>query len=285
MTHDEKWLLEEKYDGKETPEYETDRKRLVSHEPLGYIIGWQPFLGLRIYLDSKPLIPRPETEWWTDQLIQNTRNAQACPIEERTERDGVSQSNFSAEKYAVPKTGMPVRFKFLDLCAGSGAIGCAALAKLLRAQIYFGEIEPAHKQTIQKNIRENNLDASRADVRIGDLFEPFGDMRFDIIAMNPPYIPTDRILPASVSSYEPANALYSGTDGLDVIRRVATDLSKYLTENGIAWIECDSAQAETACALFRAQNLLAEIHADQYGVPRIIVVSFPFPSKPNTTSV
>ena len=64
MTKDERWLLEEKYERKETPEYEVDRKRLALGEPLGYVIGWQPFLGLKIFLDSRPLIPRPETEWW-----------------------------------------------------------------------------------------------------------------------------------------------------------------------------------------------------------------------------
>lgn len=44
MTRDEQWLLEEKYGGKETPEYEADKKRLAKGEPLGYVIGWQPFL-------------------------------------------------------------------------------------------------------------------------------------------------------------------------------------------------------------------------------------------------
>jgi len=212
-------------------------------EPEAYVIGWQPFIGLKIYLDSKPLIPRTETEWWTDQLLEKIQGER------------------------------PIRF--LDLCAGSGAIGCVALARLPNAQVFFGEIDPAHEATILKNIRENGLDESRAFMRIGDLFEPFGNMKFDVIAINPPYIPASRALPASVADYEPHQALYSGTDGLDLIRRIASELPQHLNKGGEAWIECDSPAAAAAAGLFIAQGLTAEIRTDQYGVPRILVVSFP----------
>ncbi|MCR4276101.1 MAG: peptide chain release factor N(5)-glutamine methyltransferase [Candidatus Parcubacteria bacterium] len=284
MTPDEKWLLEEKYSGIETPEYEADKKRLASGEPLAYVIGWQPFLGLKIYLDSKPLIPRPETEWWTEELVAVMKKV--WPSVAKGPEDFLKDGN---------------EFRFLDLCAGSGAIGCAALAKLPDAQVYFGEIDPAFEATILKNIRENKLDlptgrqaTSRADVRIGDLFEPFatnfscpysdlekwkyscgGNMQFDIIAANPPYVPADRVLPPSVAEYEPAGALRAGEDGLDIIRRIALDLPKHLKKDGQAWIECDRAHAAEARTLFQEQGFSAEIRNDQYGKPRIIVVSFP----------
>lgn len=244
MTPDEKRLLEEKYGGKRTAEYEQDRARLFRGEPLGYVIGWQPFLGLKIYLDSRPLIPRPETEWWTDQLLSH-----------------------------VGHVGRVSYMGFLDLCAGSGAIGCFALAKLRGAEVYFGEIDPSHKATIVKNIRENGLEESRAHVRIGDLFEPFRGMKFDLIAANPPYVPADRTLPASVADYEPARALFAGGDGLDSIRRIAAELPEHLAEGGVAWIECDAAHASDARALFIARGLLAKIRTDQYGKPRIIAIS------------
>lgn len=241
MTKEEKWLLDEKYGGVETPGYKADKERLAKGEPLGYVIGSVPFLGLTINLDSKPLIPRPETEWWTDQLLAN-----------------------------VGRTTSYI--EFLDLCAGSGAIGCAALAKLPYAQVYFGELDPVHETTIAKNIRENGLDENRADIRIGDLFEPFGDIQFAVIAANPPYIPNERTLPASVAEYEPALALFAGDDGLDLIRRIAVALPAHLKKGGVAWIECDRAHARAACALFSAQGLSAEIRTDQYGEPRVICV-------------
>lgn len=246
MTKDKKWLLEEKYGGIETPQFKADTERLASGEPLAYVIGYQPFLGLKIHLDSNPLIPRPETEWWTEQLL-NKLTQSGCVHDE---------------------------LRFLDLCAGSGAIGCAALAKLPNAQVYFGEIDPAHEATILKNIRENNLDESRAHICIGDLFEPFGNQQFNIIAVNPPYIPADRILDKSVTDYEPARALFAGADGLDFIRRIALALPKHLASGGEAWIEVDSPAAATAAGLFTAAGLKTEIRTDQYGAARIIVVSF-----------
>jgi len=283
MTRDELWLLREKYDGVMTPAFEADRHRLASGEPVAYVIGHQPFLGLTIYLDSHPLIPRPETEWWTEQMLQSELGGKKLGVR----RGRAARSNqFSLPVTGLRKMEVPLwcaphfgpaseRLNFLDLCAGSGAIGCAALKTLRNAHIYFGEIDSAHEATIEKNIRVNNLDASRAHIGLGDLFTPFADMKFDIIAVNPPYLPVSRELDPSVTDYEPALALRSGTNGLDLIRRIAAELPQHLTPNGVAWIECDSAHAVAACALFADQNMTSTIRTDQYSAPRVLVVSFP----------
>ncbi len=237
--------------------------------PLGYVIGSQPFLGLKIHLDSKPLIPRPETEWWAEQLITSLFER------EQVRREMGVGLGRAARSAPISRANSEHRLRFLDLCAGSGAIGCAALARLSNVHVSFGEIDPTHAATIRKNIRENGLDAVRADIRIGNLFKPFGDMKFDIIAANPPYIPEDRVLPESVADYESAQALRAGLDGLSLIRSIAEKLPERLTKDGTMWIECDSAHAEAARALFTAQGFAALIRTDQYGAPRIVVVSFP----------
>jgi release factor glutamine methyltransferase len=261
MPKDVQWLLEEKYGGKTSTEFEADVLRLLQGEPLAYVIGWQPFLGLTIHLDSRPLIPRPETEWWTEQMLSELAGKKTAV------RLGLAAP--SADDF-FPASGTTI----LDLCAGSGAIGCAALSRLPQAKVYFGELDAAHKPTIEKNILENGLDSRRAEIRIGDLFEPLPE-RFDIIAVNPPYIPLDRTLPDSVTAYEPPHALYSGQYGLDLIQRIAVELPQHLTPNGEAWIECDSAHAKEACALFSRQDLRARLCTDQYGKDRYIVVSLP----------
>ena len=101
LNKEETWLLEEKYSGIATPEFEADCARLALGEPVAYVIGWQPFLGLKIYLDSRPLIPRTETEWWAEQLISALHERSGSHFGGVPQGDGPRPSDFSAEKYAT----------------------------------------------------------------------------------------------------------------------------------------------------------------------------------------
>jgi len=144
--------------------------------------------------------------------------------------------------------------------------------RLRGARVSFGEIDPSHEATIRANIRANGLIEACADVRIGDLFEPFDDDEFDVVAANPPYVPSTRALPPSVADYEPVRAFYAGEDGLDVIRRIATGLRAHLAPGGVAWIECDRAHADAARELFAVEGFDAAVLPDQYDKPRVITV-------------
>ena len=70
-----RWLLEEKHGGKRTEAAEKDIARLEKGEHIDYVIGWVEFLGCKIDLSQKPLIPRPETEYWTEKFLQDARAA------------------------------------------------------------------------------------------------------------------------------------------------------------------------------------------------------------------
>lgn len=235
-------LIRDKYDGDRTVDLAEDRTRLSEGEPLAYVIGWMPFMGLRIHLDSKPLIPRPETEWWTEELIAH--------LKER----------FGNEP-----------FELLDLCAGSGAIGLSALAHLPAARVTFSDIVPEHAALIGKNLEENGIDSSRASIHTSDLFEAI-EGHFHVIATNPPYVPSGRVLDASVTGFEPAVALYSDTDGLGLIRRIATEAPAHMHPNGELWMECDIDNIEEAHAFLLSGGVRdAEIRNDPYGRPRIVV--------------
>jgi release factor glutamine methyltransferase len=236
---DSEALIREKYSGdlgaKGVAE---DIARLASGEPLAYVIGNIPFLELTITLDSHPLIPRPETEWWTEELITH--------IGERT-------------------------VSLLDMCAGSGAIGLAVLKHCPNARVSFGELVPEHADTIRKNIAINNLDASRTEIRTGNLFTPFASERYDFIATNPPYIPTSRTLDTGVTTHEPAEALFSGADGLDIIRVILKEAPAHLTEHGELWMECDISNIADAQNLALEGFEKADIRTDQYGRERLLV--------------
>ncbi len=239
-------LIRDKYAGNTNADTRDDIVRLENGEPLAYVIGWVPFLGLSIRLDSRPLIPRPETEWWTEALCEHLR-----------------------EKFGTQP------FSFLDLCAGSGAIGLAVLSRFPSAQVAFAELSPLHSALIHMNIDENNLDSSRADIRSGDLFEPFAHAKFDIIATNPPYIPHTRQLEDSVSKFEPSEALFAGPDGLDIIKRIVREAPAHMRTQGELWIECDTTNIiETAEHLQATECTSVEIRTDLYGRPRVAVGYF-----------
>lgn len=235
---DRRSLIQDKYEGNTEADLREDIVRIQKGEPLAYVIGWTPFLHQKIYLDSRPLIPRPETEWWTTLLIEHLR-----------ERFGDTP------------------FSVLDMCAGSGAVGIAILAALPRAHVSFAEIEESHLATIRKNLEANGIPAGRADIRESNVFSAFEGEMFDVIAANPPYIPAGRELPESVSSFEPKEALFSGKDGMNVIRAIAKDAGEHLTIGGELWMECDIDNVVEACDLIAK----CQIHTDQYGRPRLLV--------------
>ena len=238
MTQDEEWLLEEKYDGLKSLAFFADRVRLQAGEPLAYVIGHIPFLHTKIYLDSQPLIPRPETEFWVENAI--------------TEIQSMS----------LPSP------KILDLCAGSGCIGIAVAKALPSSIVHFAEIEESHHQTILKNCTENKIDHSRIQICTGNLFENTLP-RYDFILSNPPYISTvlDRAQ-ASVKKFEPHVALYSGADGLDLIRLILKQAKEQLTPAGILFIEHEPEHVAELQKLGAEADLSISTHTDQYNVPR-----------------
>lgn len=235
-------LIRDKYAGDAARVTDEDRERLNSGEPLAYVIGWIPFLGTRIYLDSKPLIPRPETEWWTEQLQNHVRTTH-------------DSSPFSV----------------LDLCAGSGCIGIAMARAFPQSHISFAELHEEHVNLIQKNITEAAISASTS-LYISDVFSGLPEaVSFDYIATNPPYIPTTRTLESSVTEYEPSDALFAGNDGLSIITRIASQAHRFLKPEGELWMECDISNIDAAAELLSTHFSHTEIRADQYGRPRIVV--------------
>lgn len=238
-------LRREKYAGRLDANMHDDIARLMRGEPLAYVIGTQPFLGLEILLDSHPLIPRPETEWWTEELLKQ------LPQRYRT------------------------TISILDMCAGSGAIGLALLKHLPQAHVTFSDIDAGHIADIQKNIVHNHLDATRAELCTGNLFENLEQKRFDIIATNPPYIPEARTLQASVTEYEPPRALYGGTDGLTYITQILEQAPQFLKKDGVLYLECDSTHSFEVLARARTHGAKeAEIRNDPYGRPRLLVAYY-----------
>ncbi len=240
-------LLREKYGGTPSTEYEADCARLETGEPLAYVIGWAPFLDCRIHFDSHPLIPRPETEFWTEQALEEMKYKESVSV--------------------------------LDLFAGSGAIGVAVLKHITNARVDFGEIDESLFATIQKNIHENaptqkeGVNPVRARILQTNVWSGISD-RYDFILANPPYVSenlTDRIQ-KSVLDFEPHTALFAENEGFSLIEETIRGASRHLNSSGVLYIEHEPEHKEQLIATAREAGLGLELMKDQFGTYRYSVL-------------
>ncbi len=241
MTQEESWLLKEKYNGTQSPAFSSDCDRLKKGEPLAYVIGHVPFLGCTIFLDSHPLIPRTETEFWVDAFIAHVR------------KDGVTK---------------PINI--LDLCSGSGAIGVAVAFALPSIHtLTFCELDERHLPTIKKNCTENHIRPTTTKFVSGHLFSNLTPgTNFDYILCNPPYI--DKSLnrtDQSVLDFEPSLALFADDAGLALLKEIIHLAPKFLKPFGELWLEHEPEQA-TAIQTLGQGTFTVSTHKDQYGVIR-----------------
>lgn len=242
------WLLKEKYNNIKSADFLSDVEKLKAGEPLAYLIGSIPFLNTLISLDSRPLIPRTETEFWTEKVIAKIK-------------DDIKD--------------MDSKIKVLDLCAGSGCIGIAIAKAIPQVDIDFIEIEQKHIPTITKNCIQNQIDANRYRVMSGDIFDTNSNTeldKYDFIVSNPPYIdPTLDRTEKSVKDHEPTIALYGGENGLELIIRIIDESPEFLKDNGQLWLEHEPEQSELINK-FSTPRFKCSTQKDQYQIDRFSIL-------------
>ncbi len=215
-------------------------ERMKQGEPWQYVVGATQFYSRTFYLDKNVLIPRPETELVTEQVIKHARKND----------------------------------KILDLCCGSGIIGetvCLETAEKHVAVTCADVSKPALK------IAKFNAKKLRSKVKFvqSDVFAKIKG-KYNIIVCNPPYIETATIdtLDSSVKDYEPRLALDGGDDGLKFYRILAENASKHLTKGGLLILEIGYNQADAVRQLLQ-DKFDVEIMKDYGGNDRIVVATLP----------
>jgi release factor glutamine methyltransferase len=200
--------------------------------PLEQVIGWAEFCGLRIAVAPGVFVPRRRTEFLVRQAIA-----------------------LAARPGDEPAGGLVV----LDLCCGSGAVGAALAAALHPAEVHAADVDPAAVACARRN-----LAAAGGHVYQGDLYAPLpAALRggVGLLAANVPYIPTGQIglLPAEARLHEPRVALDGGTDGLDVLRRVAAAAPEWLAPGGHLLTETSERQASQAAEIMARAGLVPQV--------------------------
>lgn len=217
--------------------------RRLAGEPVAYITGVWEFRGLPMEVSPDVLIPRVDTEVLADEainwLLQNRREA-----------------------------------RVLDLCSGTGCIGCAIADALPLSHVVLADISPEAIDLSRRNVARNGL-AGRVSYMLADATKapPVMSGMFDLIVSNPPYIATIDILTLdpSVRDYEPIWALDGGDDGLDFYRAIADNWLPSLRQGGMLMFEVGEEQAAEVKAIMRAHGMHDAVSVlDTRGVERVV---------------
>ncbi len=218
-------------------------ERRVAGEPVAYLLGEWEFYGLTLMVGPQVLIPRMDTEVLAERAILLARAA----------GDGA---------------------RVLDLCAGSGCVGLAVASNVPDCRVILADFSEAALKVCKENIRRCDLNARVTCVQTNALEEPEAALwDFDVIACNPPYIPTGDLagLDRSVRDFEPRSALDGGEDGLDFYRSVVSRWGVALRLGGSLLFEVGIGQAEEVKAMMEQQGFSnLQIHLDTQGIGRVV---------------
>ena len=172
-------------------------KKRIARTPISYLTNHKEFMSLDFYVDERVLIPRPETEFIVETILQTKGNT--------------SQ-------------------RILEIGTGSGVIATTLAVNIPDCEIIATDISNDALAVAEKN-RDMHECTERITLLQGDLFEPITTLKsslFNWIVSNPPYVKTGEhdTLCSDIRDYEPHIALLAGEDGLSIIRSLIAEAPK-----------------------------------------------------------
>ena len=220
-------------------------KKRSAHTPVSYLTNHREFMSLDFYVDSRVLIPRPDTEI----LIETVLKQQEGPC------------------------------RLIDIGTGSGAIAISLAVTLPDWEIVATDISAEALDVAQQNADKHNC-ANRIGFLQGDLFEAVKELEntcFDWIVSNPPYVSIEdrSVLAPDVHNYEPEVALFAGGDGLNIIRRIIAEAPEFLNPKGKLVLEIGYNQRRAVQELIESSGMYSDCQfiKDYSGIERVVVAS------------
>jgi ribosomal protein L3 glutamine methyltransferase len=189
-------------------------RRVTTRKPAAYLVNKIYMRGLPFYVDERTIVPR---SFIGELLEQHFGNPE---IEEYDDE----ASSLIGDPASVNRV--------LDLCTGSGCLAILASRNFANAEIDAVDISKDALEVAARNVGDYGL-RDRVTLHRGDLFEPLGDTRYDLIISNPPYVDAEGMagLPRECRA-EPKLAFDGGTDGIDIVRRILDEAVTHLTPQG-----------------------------------------------------
>ena len=213
-------------------------QRRLGFEPVAYILGRKEFYSHDFIVNRDVLIPRPETELLVDMAIYYARQNAAV----------------------------------VDIGTGSGAIAVSLKYARRDLDVHATDISARALKTARKNAARI-LGKNMIRFHQGDLYEPLPGMRFQVIAVNPPYV--DRKSAGSLQrdlSYEPEVALFSGKGGRETIGRIIAKSGRYLTDEGVLIMEIGEEMKDFVKRSGKTRGFVVSVLNDYSGLPRVAVM-------------
>jgi len=234
-------------DEAEREEYKSLLRRRALREPLQYILGEAEFMGLRLVVDQRVLIPRPETEILAEKTIELCKQYEESAGPIRVLDVGTGCGNIAV---AVAKSVSSTEVTAIDISADA-----------LEVAMHNAELHGVSERVTFKQVDI----LSSSDLLAGETF--------DIVVSNPPYVAKEDFarLPPEIRDYEPRFATCDESDGLKFFRRISELGTSLLRRGGHLLFEVGYGQSEDVGRIMsNAGYMEIEVFKDLGGIERVL---------------
>jgi release factor glutamine methyltransferase len=209
-------------------------ERRCNHEPVQYLTGSAGFRNLNLAVGPGVLVPRPETEGLVEEVLKHIAN-------------------------------LPGSVSVIDLGAGSGAMAISIATEAPNTHVIAVEKSADAIEWLKQNVAFYD---EKIRIVEGDVAEVLEGVKCDVVVANPPYVPDSQPLPKDVANFEPAIALFGGSDGLELPKRFISAAARLLKTGGLLAIEHTETQGKAIADLLGTDFNQIALHQDLTGRPR-----------------